>query len=145
MKYSKELTEKICKLLKRGNTITTTCQAIGINKQTFYNWMEKKLDFFDAIKKAMAIPDKKVENALYKSAMMGHKYQEKEFKAVAVGEKIKMIPIRTVTKIVPPNITAQIFYLKNRKPDEWKDVYEQEIKGSIEHAIFIMPRPKKRK
>ncbi len=123
MKYSKELTKKICEYLKEGNTINTTCQAVGISKETFFQWM-KKPDFSDFIKKAMAIPDKKVENALFKSAIMGHRYEEKEFKAVAVGEEIKMIPVKTVTKIIPPNITAQIFYLKNRQPDEWKDRHD---------------------
>ena len=37
MKYSEELTEKICKLLKKGNTITTTCETVGISKETFYD------------------------------------------------------------------------------------------------------------
>jgi len=92
----------------------------------------------------MAIPDKKVENALYKSAIMGHRFKEKEFKAIQVGEKIKMIPVKVVTKIIPPNVTAQIFYLKNRQPEEWKDVHEHEISGKFEQAIFIMPRPRKK-
>lgn len=144
MKYSEEIIGKIYKLLKRGNTITTTCESVGISTETFYDWKKKKPDFSDAIKKAMAIPDKKVENALYKSAIMGHRFKEKEFKAVAVGENIKMIPVKVVTKIIPPNVTAQIFYLKNRQPGEWKDVQEHEIKGKLEHAVFIMPRPKKK-
>jgi len=146
MKYSEELTEKICKHLKKGNTVTTTCQAVGIAKSTFYEWVENKSDFSDAIKKAMAIPDKKVENALYKSAIMGHRYKEKEFKAVAVGEKIKMIPVKTVTKIIPPNVTAQIFYLKNRQPDEWKDRHDLDVSGNVNiKVVTAVPRPKKGK
>lgn len=131
MKYSKELIDKICKHLKQGATITTTCEAVGISRETFYDWMKKKPDVSDTIKKAMSIPDKKVENALFKSATMGHRYIEKEFKAVAVGEKIKMIPVKTVTKIIPPNVTAQIFYLKNRQPDEWSDKQDIEHSGGL--------------
>lgn len=145
MKYSEELTEKICKHLKKGNTITTTCQAVGIAKSTFYEWVEKKSDFSDAIKKAMAIPDKKVENALYKSAIMGHRYKEKEYKGVAVGEKIKMILVKTVTKIIPPNVTAQIFYLKNRQPDEWRDKQDIDFSGDLNvkvERIITDKRPK---
>ncbi len=37
MKYSKELTEKICKHLKEGNTIIVTCEAVGINQDTFHD------------------------------------------------------------------------------------------------------------
>jgi len=145
MKYSEELTEKICKYLKRGNTITTTCQAVGISKETFFQWM-KKPDFYDSIKKAMAIPDKKVENALYKSAIMGHRYKEKEYKGVAVGEKVKMILVKTVTKIIPPNVTAQIFYLKNRQPEEWKDRHDLDLSGTVNFKVIsAVPRSKKRR
>jgi len=145
MKYSEELIEKICRHLKQGATITSTCQAIGISRETFYDWMKKKPDVSDTIKKAMAIPDKKVENALFKSATMGHRYKEKEFKAVAVGEKIKMIPLKTVTKIIPPNVTAQIFYLKNRQPDEWSDKQDIEHSGDLNikvERIITDKRPK---
>jgi len=142
MKYSEELIEKICKHLKKGNTINTTCQAVGIHKDTFFDWMNKKSDFSDSIKKAMAIPDKKVENALYKSAIMGHRYKEKEHKGVAVGEKVKMILVKTVTKIIPPNVTAQIFYLKNRQPDEWKDRQDIDLSGEIKH-IYSLSKLKK--
>jgi hypothetical protein len=39
---------------------------------------------------------------------------------------------------VPPDVTSQIFWLKNRKPHEWRDVQ------NIEHAIgkyIISDRP----
>ena len=145
MKYSEELTEKICKHLKKGNTITTTCQAVGIAKSTFYEWVEKKSNFSDAIKKAMAIPDRKVENALYKSAIMGHRYTEKEYKGVAAGEKVKMILIKKVKKFIPPNVTAQIFYLKNRQPGEWKDRHNFDINGNLNiKVVTAVPRSKKK-
>lgn len=144
MKYSEELTKKICEHLKEGATITSTCAAMGINRKTFYDWINKKSNFCNTIKKAMAIPDKKVENALYKSAIMGHRYKEKEFKAVAVGEKIKMIPAKTITKIIPPNVTAQIFYLKNRQPDEWKDRHDLDVSGNVNiKVVTAVPRSKK--
>ncbi len=146
MKYSEELTEKICKHLKKGNTITTTCGAVGIAKSTFYEWVEKKSDFSDAIKKAMAIPDQKVENALYKSAIMGHRYKEKEYKGVAVGEKVKMILVKTVRKFIPPNVTAQIFYLKNRQPDEWKDRHNFDLNGNLNiKVVTAVPRSREKK
>lgn len=146
MKYSKEIVEKICEYLRQGATITTTCEAVGIHKDTFYEWMKKKSDFSDAIKKAMAIPDKRVEKALFKSAIMGHRYKEKEFKAVNAGEKIKMVPIKVVTKIIPPNVTAQIFWLKNRKPDEWRDRHELEHLGNVNITVIsAVPRPKEKK
>jgi len=145
MKYSEELIEKLCKHLKQGATITSTCQAIGISRETFYDWMKKKPDVSDTIKKAMAIPDQKVENALYKSAIMGHRYTEKEYKGVAVGEKVKMILVKKVRKFIPPNVTAQIFYLKNKQPDEWKDRQDIDLSGDLNvtvERIITDKRPK---
>ena len=97
MKYSKELTEKICKLLKIGNTITTTCQAVGIHKDTFYDWMKKKSDFSDAIKKAQSIADKKVENALFKMATGTFKYEERHYEAIII-DKIRPATLKKQLK-----------------------------------------------
>ena len=33
------------------------------------------------------------------------------------------------------NITAQIFYLKNRSPDDWKDRRETELSGELSHTF----------
>ena len=135
MKYCAELVETLCKHLKGGSTIQSACAAVGISKQTFYQWKETKLDFSDAIKKAMAVPDREVEDALYKSAIMGHSYKETEFKAVAVGEKIKHIPVKKTEKIIPPSVTAQIFWLKNRCPEEFKDRHDLDISGDLSITV----------
>ena len=144
MKYSTELTEKICGHLKQGATITTTCDAVGIAKSTFYEWMEKKSDFSDTIKKTMAIPDKKVENALFKMATGSFRYTEKHYEQIrdAKGKATEMQLIKTIRKRALPNVTAQIFYLKNKKSEEWRDRHDLEHSGEVGLPIFIMPRPK---
>lgn len=145
MKYSKEIVEKICKCLKEGNTITATCESVGIHKGTFYEWMKKKSDFSDTIKKAKSIADKKVENALFKMATGAFKYEENHYETVIV-DKIRPATLKkTVKKTLAPSITAQIFWLKNRQPDEWKDVQERIHSGELNHAIFMMPRPKRKR
>jgi len=138
MKYSKELTEKICKLLKIGNTITTTCQAVGIHKATLYRWMEKKSDVCDAIKKAQSTADKKVENALFKMATGTFEYIERHYES-AVIDKLKLgILKKTIKKTLAPNITAQIFYLKNRQPDEWSDKQDIEHSGEVKVPLRLI-------
>ena len=61
MKLTPELQEQIVKYIKSGNYIETACDAVSINKQTYYNWLERGekgeqpfLGFLDAIKKAKA-------------------------------------------------------------------------------------------
>ena len=75
---------------------------IGISLSTFYEWKKKFPEFSDALKDGKELPDYRVQNALYESALAG-------------------------------NVTAQIFWLKNRRPDKWRDkpeeakIEEQEI------------------
>ena len=147
MKYGKEIVDKLCGYLKKGTSIKSACASVGIGTSTFYDWTKGKSDFSDTIKKAMAIPDRTVENALYKSAIMGHSYMEREYSMVPTkdGTGLKKILVKEVKKIVLPNVTAQIFWTKNRCPEEFKD--KQEIDASeglkaIIERIFTDTRPK---
>ena len=66
--------------------------------------------------------DRQVENALLKRAL-GYEYDEI---TTEYGKEIKR-----VTKQVVPDVTAQIFWLKNRKPDQWRDKQQIEHSGEI--------------
>ena len=61
-----------------------------------------------------------VENALLKKAL-GYTYEEvtEDVETLTNGKQRTLK--RTVTKIVPPDTTAAIFWLKNRKPAQWRD------------------------
>lgn len=128
MKFSEEIIERLCKHLKQGSTVKSACAAVGIAKATFYEWKESKPDFSDTINEAMAIPDRKVENSLYKSAT-GFYYTEIEYKMEPSkdGLKLKKIPVRKIRKFVQPIVVAQKFILINRNPDEWRDRQEHDV------------------
>jgi len=59
--------------------------------------------------------DSRVENALLKRAL-GYEYTETRYEETDKGEKRV-----EVTKHVPPDPRAAIFWLKNRRPDKWSD------------------------
>lgn len=147
MKYSKEIVETICKHLKKGSSIKSACAAVGICKATFYEWKESKPDFLDSITQAMAIPDRKIENALYKTAK-GFFYTETEYKTIPSkdGTKLLHIPVKKVRKMTLPNIAAQKFILINRNPDEWRDKVEHEHSGDMSITVIsAVPRSKDKK
>lgn len=52
MKYSPEMTQRICELLQAGNTQKTSAIASGISEETFYTWMKEKPEFSESVKKA---------------------------------------------------------------------------------------------
>lgn len=98
---------------------------IGITTTTLYDWKKKYSDFSDALKRGKESSDYEVENALFKSAT-GYEYEErKEVQEVVDGVMRKRVEI--TRKQVPPNATSAIFWLKNRKPDKWRNKQEIEI------------------
>lgn len=98
---------------------------IGITTTTLYDWKKKYSDFSDALKRGKESSDYEVENALFKSAT-GYEYEErKEVQEVVDGVMRKRVEV--TRKQVPPNATSAIFWLKNRKPDKWRNKQEIEI------------------
>lgn len=117
---------------------------MGIKRQTLYDWKKKYPDISDTLKKGKEVVDRQVENALLKRAL-GYRYEEitKEEKPVfdEAGNAVlddngnltfAMQPIKIVVKEVQPDVTAQIFWLKNRKPAEWRDKKETELSGGLD-------------
>lgn len=93
---------------------------IGINEATFCRWKDRFPQIMQALKKGKAPVDFEVENALLKKAL-GYTYEEvtEDVETLTNGKQRTLK--RTVTKIVPPDTTAAIFWLKNRKPAQWRD------------------------
>ena len=95
---------------------------IGINTSTLYDWKNKFPKISESLKKGKEVVDIQVENALLKRAL-GYEFQETRVeKSDKDGTKI----IQTL-KHIPADTTAQIFWLKNRRPDKWRD--KPEIPG----------------
>ena len=130
-KYPEWLTKEGLTLIegwaKTGLSNEQIAANIGITTTTLYDWKKKYADFSEALKKGKEVSDFEVENALFKSAK-GYEYEErKEVQEVVDGVMRKKVEI--TRKHVPPNATSAIFWLKNRKPDEWRDV--KQIDGNV--------------
>ena len=107
---------------RNGLTDEMIAHNIGITTTTFYDWKKKYPQFAEAVKRGKEVVDIMVENALLKSAM-GYSYDEVTQIGIEdgeTGEKI-LVPVKVVTKYVQPNSTSLIFWLKNRKPEAWRD------------------------
>jgi transposase-like protein len=99
-----------------GLTDEQIAQNIGINPATLYDWKNKYDEISKTLKKGKEVVDYEVENALLKRALG---YTVKEEKLTKDGEVVEL------EKEVPGDVTAQIFWLKNRKPDAWRDKPEE--------------------
>ncbi|WP_075809780.1 transposase [Clostridium perfringens] len=117
---------------RNGLTDEQISKNLGIAVSTLNEYKNKHPEFSESLKKGKEIVDIEVENALLKRAL-GYKYDEVtkeliEDKETGISE-LKVTKV--VTKEVIPDTTAQIFWLKNRKPEEWRDKKEVKHDGNI--------------
>ena len=96
---------------------------IGVAYSTFRDWMEKFPALSAALKKGKAPVDLEVENALFKRAI-GYDYEETTTEIYKDPGGQEHIHIKKSKKHMPPDTTAQIFWLKNRRPGRWRDKIE---------------------
>lgn len=118
-KYEQWLTEegllKIGAWSRDGLTQEDIAHNCGCSLSTFKEWAKKYPPISDALKRGREVADIRVENALYRRAT-GYSYTE-----TIREEGPKGVLIRTIRKHVPPSEAAAIFWLKNRRPDLWRD------------------------
>ncbi len=105
-----------------GFTDEQIAKNLGIAVSTLSEYKNKYPEFSESLKRGKEIVNYQVENALLKRAL-GYEYDEITYEN---GEEVKR-----VTKQVAPDITAQIFWLKNRKPQQRRDTKDIEHSGEI--------------
>jgi hypothetical protein len=104
---------------------------MGIAISTLHEWKKKYPELSESLKTSKEVVDIQVENALFKNAM-GYDYTEVK-EIIEKDEQGKdRKRIERYHKKMPPNTTAQIFWLKNRKPAEWRDRQEVDNKHSFD-------------
>lgn len=107
---------------RNGLTEQQIAKNLGIAYSTFKEYKKKYPALSAVLKKGKDVIDFEVESALIKRAL-GYEYEE-EIKEIVVNEETGVAELRvvkTVKKKIAPDVTAQIFWLKNRKPEEWKN------------------------
>ncbi|MEN1985886.1 transposase [Paenibacillus hubeiensis] len=117
-------------------------RKLGVAMSSFSEYKNKFPELAEALKKGQEVADIEVENALFKRAL-GYRYDEvtreaaKELDQETGEYKTVMVETKRVTKEVQPDVTAQIFWLKNRRPELWRDKKEvdADVTGSMQ-VIF---------
>ena len=114
---------------KDGLVDAQIANNMGVSRSTLSDWKTKYPELLDTLNKNKEIVDREVENALLKRAL-GYSYEETTKELVKnplteevrlETEEVRLEVTKVVTKQVSPDTTAQIFWLKNRKPNEWRD------------------------
>lgn len=141
--------EKFKILAIKGFTDNELCDFFDINRATLYRWKNSNKEFCDSLKNWKNEADAKVEKSLYQRAI-GYEYDEITYeKSKTGGLGIKLTEgevtaikhentykVKITTKQVVPDVIAEIFWLKNRKPEEWRDKHE--VQGNINFSAKLI-------
>lgn len=105
---------------------------LGISKDTFYKYKREYPDFSNALKRGKEVADYEVENALFKRAC-GYSVKEVSIENSAKNGR----KVTRTKKHIAPDTTAIIFWLKNRKPEQWNEnrANSAEANGKINELI----------
>lgn len=137
------------KLSWLGATNEKMAEFFNVSLACFKVWMDTYPDFVAAVKKGRADADAAVVKSLYRRA---NGYTVKEVtedhtKAIPeqqlgvdedgdLGTEIELKPtVRVTVKEIPPDPTSMIFWLKNRRPAEWRD--KKEVDANINGNIIF--------
>ena len=121
---------------RMGLTDEQIAKNMGVNKTTLYDWIKKFPDISNSIKKGKAPIDFEVENALFKRAI-GYEYEEVETTIEEIDGKQRK-RIKKIKKVALPETSAMIFWLKNRKPEQWRKlnpVVEAKLNAETEKLL----------
>ena len=122
---------------KEGLTDTQISKNMNISRSTLNEWKKKYSDISDTLKKEKEIVDYEVENALLKRAL-GYKYKEvtKERILNPITSSYELRVTKEVEKEVAPDVGAAMAWLKNRKPDKWRD--KPQLKDEEDDGVVII-------
>lgn len=121
-----------------GLTDDQIADNIGIARSTLSEWKNRFPDISDALKKGKEVVDIQVENALLQKALGITKTVKKPIKVKEViydngkrARETESIEYADEEIYIPPDTIALIFWLKNRKPDVWRDKRDVSLDGSM--------------
>lgn len=112
-------------LARRGYTLDQMAKELEISKTTLCKWMREDEKLMNAINENRSYVDAMVEDSLYNRAK-GCKITEKKTIIYNAKSGNPETRIEITEKEIPPDTTAQIFWLKNRQPEKWRETQHVE-------------------
>jgi hypothetical protein len=131
-KYREDFAEQARKLCMLGATDAEIADFFGVAESTVNNWKQQHPDFLESLKSGKSFADANVAHSLYRRAT-GWEHDAVKIVADAKTGDSLLVPY---VEHYPGDTTAQIFWLKNRRPDLWRD--KQNIEHSGELPVLVV-------
>ena len=118
-------------MAKEGMTDKQMATRLGVSEVSFNAWKKEHEEFLKSLKTGKSKADDRVEKSLYKNAV-GYNYKAHKPMSISDGNgEGSHVEIVEYTEHIPAQTVAQIFWLKNRRPAQWRDKQEVEHSGEI--------------
>lgn len=108
-------------LAKHGLTVEEIAEEIGVAKSTLHLWAKKHEELSDALNDGREIADLRVEESLYQAAIGAKSKETRKLLTTDSSGRPEIERIEVIEKEHAPSPVAGIFWLKNRKPRQWRD------------------------
>lgn len=122
--FREEYAGQAFQLCLLGATDKDLANFFGVSETTVNNWKDAHPEFLEALKEGKQQADAKVADSLFQRALG---YEHPEVKVFLHNGEPVLVPL---TKHYPPDTTAAIFWLKNRRPDMWRDKRELDVQDT---------------
>ena len=134
-KFKEEYIDQARKLCKLGATDRELADFFDVSEKTLNNWKLENEEFLQSLKIGKDDADNRVERSLFARAT-GYEHPDTDIRVIE-GKIVET----QIIKRYPPDTTAAIFWLKNRKREEWRDKVTNEHTGAdggaIEHDMTL--------
>lgn len=116
---------KVCKrLASAGLTDEEMAAHLGVGATTFDDWKARYPELLKVLKVGKEIADERVVRSLYRRALGYSVTAQKPF-----VDKFGVEHVVDHVEHVEPDVVAGIFWLKNRRPEEWRDRINVDVRG----------------
>lgn len=120
--YKREFAKQAEKLCALGATDNEIAAFFEVHPATLYRWKHQHEEFCESLRTAKETADERVERSLYQRAIG---YEQEEVKIFMPSGATEPVYAKFTAKY-GPDVTACIFWLKNRRSDRWRDKQEGE-------------------
>lgn len=106
-----------------GDTNEILAKRFGVSKSSITKWISENKEFSTALKKGRELADQHVTESLYKRAV-GYSHPD-----LHISTYLGKVTKTKIMKHYPPDVAAAFIWLKNRRPDQWKEKPEHGADG----------------
>lgn len=122
-KYKEEFADQAYKYCLLGARNEDLARFFAVSIKTVYHWQEDHPEFAEALRQGKEHADSAVAESLFRRAR-GYNYTSQK---VVLNKASKLHETVAYEAHMPPDTVACIFWLKNRRPDLWRDMRQHEL------------------